>query len=173
MFSLIVISPLLLLGMDMEEETLEALQCTVSGVGHCGNVTGFICAPIVLICFCMSGDILRNNVITMEEDMRIRMLSMVGLLLGAISLGGCEIAGAWISQSVEQAKAAKDLEAEVLKAGLCAMSVGSKNRKFPEDAAVIDGLCFGPKPQPQPPTLDADTIEVLRLLLELRPSTPE
>jgi len=73
-----------------------------------------------------------------------------------------------IGESIEQARAAKDTEAEIFKAGLCAMSVGAKNRKFPDDAAVIDGLCFGPKPQPQPPTLDADTIEALRLLLGLR-----
>ena len=92
----------------------------------------------------------------------------------ALSLGGCTGAlRAIIGESIEEVRAAKDTEAEVLKAGLCAMSVGAKNRKFPEDASVIDGLCFGPKPQPQPPTLDAGTIEVLRLLLELRAPVPE
>ena len=95
-------------------------------------------------------------------------------LVLALSLGGCtSTLRAIIGESIEEVRAAKDTEAEVLKAGLCAMSVGAKNRKFPEDASVIDGLCFGPKPQPQPPTLDARTIEVLRLLLELRPPAPE
>ena len=92
----------------------------------------------------------------------------------ALLLGGCTSAlRAIIGESIEEVRAAKDTEAEVLKAGLCAMSVGAKNRKFPEDASVIDGLCFGPKPQPQPPTLDAGTIEVLRLLLELRPPSDD
>ena len=92
----------------------------------------------------------------------------------ALLLGGCTGAlRAIIGESIEEVRAAKDTEAEVLKAGLCAMSVGAKNRKFPEDASVIDGLCFGPKPQPQPPTLDAGTIEVLRLLLELRPPSDD
>ena len=67
MFSLTVTFPLLLLSMDTEGEILEASQRMAFGVGHDGSVIGFIYALIALICFCMSGDILRNNVIIMEK----------------------------------------------------------------------------------------------------------
>ena len=73
-----------------------------------------------------------------------------------------------IGDSIEEVRAAKDTEAEILKAGLCAMSVGAKNRKFPDEAAMIDEMCFGPKQQPKPPTLNAETLEVIRLLFAPR-----
>ena len=98
------------------------------------------------------------------------------IILFGLFLGGCETVGAWVSQTVEQAKAAKDLEAGVLLAGQCAAGRGATNRMFkdaPNKLAAVDLLCDGPDPGQQPPALDAATIEVLRLLLTPRSAAPE
>jgi hypothetical protein len=90
-----------------------------------------------------------------------RMLTTVGLLLGAIFLGGC---------AIDDVKAAKDREAKLLLAGQCAAGRGATNRMFkdePEKLAAHDLLCDGRDPGRQPPTLDANTLDVIRALLQV------
>ena len=104
--------------------------------------------------------------------LRAAFVAIAALLL----LGGCTAVGAWIGQSVEDAKAAKDLEADVLLAGQCAAGRGATNRMFrdqPAKLAALDLLCDGPDPGRQAPTLDANTLDVIRALLQVQPAAPE
>jgi cytochrome bd-type quinol oxidase subunit 1 len=87
-------------------------------------------------------------------------------------LAGCAGVGAWVGQSVENAKAAKDLEAGVLLVGQCAAGRGATNRMFkdqPAKLAALDLLCDGPDPGRQAPTLDAHTLDVIRALFQMQP----
>lgn len=93
-------------------------------------------------------------------------------LAALLLLAGCEAVGAWIGQTVEQAKAAKDLEAGVLLAGQCAAGRGATNRMFrnePVKLAALDLLCDGPDPGRQAPVLDAATLDALRVIFGPRP----
>ena len=86
------------------------------------------------------------------------------ILVLALSLGGC--AGV-----IDDVKAAKDREAELLLASQCAAGRGATNRMFkdaPAKLAALDLLCDGPDPGRQPPTLDAHTLDVIRALLQVR-----
>lgn len=69
----------------------------------------------------------------------------VAAVLLALFLAGCTAAQrVAVTQGVEQARQTKDAEAELLAAGLCAMGVGAKNRKFNEsEQCAIESLCGG------------------------------
>ena len=71
-----------------------------------------------------------------------RYRALAGLLL---LLGACSAAeSALIQGGVKKIQDAKDTEALTLKAGLCAMSVGAKNRQFnTAERQYIEGLCYG------------------------------
>lgn len=101
--------------------------------------------------------------------MKKTFLAAVAALL---LLAGCEAVGAWIEQSVEQAKTAKDLEAKVLLVGSCGAGRGATNRLFrdePAKLAALDLLCDGLAPGRQAPVLDAATLEALAVIFGPRP----
>ena len=94
-------------------------------------------------------------------------------VLFGLLLSGCAAVEAWVGQSVDEGRTAKDVEAEVLSAGLCAMGIGALNRKYGTDQEklyAVNLLCYGQPTQPQPPMLDAQTLRTLRTLLELQTS---
>ena len=87
---------------------------------------------------------------------------LAGPLLGAVFfVAACTpVQQAIVDRGVEKARAAKDAEAEVLKASLCAMSLGAYHRV--NDAAerrALDALCGGDWARPV-------TIDDLRSLRE-------
>ncbi len=85
-----------------------------------------------------------------------------GLLLGAIFLTGCTSAQqAVLGQGIEAARQAKDAEAEVLKATVCAMSIGAYQRVNTDmERRALDVLCGGQWERP----VTADDIRALREL---------
>ncbi len=102
----------------------------------------------------------------------MRSLIYIPILLLALLLGGCASLIPWINQGVEDAKAAKDIEAALLLAGQCAAGRGATNRMFkdaPAKLSALDLLCDGPDPGRQAPTLDANTLEAFRTIFGLRP----
>ena len=103
------------------------------------------------------------------------MTRLIAVIFAAVLLSGCATVGPWIGQTVEQAKAAKDLEAGVLLAGQCAAGRGAINRMFkndPDKLAALDLLCDGPDPGRQAPRLDAATIEAFRVIFGVRQPAP-
>lgn len=98
--------------------------------------------------------------------MRNIFIVLLGLFVGGCSIG----------QTLDEARGFKDDEAKLLLAGQCAAGRGATNRMFkdtPNKLAALDLLCDGHDPGKQPPTLDAGTLEVLRLLLAPRQPVPE
>ena len=65
-------------------------------------------------------------------------------------LGACTAQqNAMVKLGIENVKAANDTKAQVLKQGLCAMSVGAKNRNFnAAEKRHIEGLCYGDGEKP-------------------------
>ena len=88
-----------------------------------------------------------------------------GLLLGAFFLAGCTAAQrAVVGVGVEHARQAKDAEAEVLKAGVCAMSIGAYHRVNTDtERRALDVLCGGQWQRP----VTADDLRALRELGDL------
>lgn len=102
-------------------------------------------------------------------------LSVVALLTLLTLLSGCEIAEAWIGQSVEDAKTAADLKAKVLAAGNCGVGRGASNRLYKDDQEKLDALdllCDGPRKGKQAPTMDAAFIESMQTIFGARQPTP-
>lgn len=90
----------------------------------------------------------------------------VGPLLGAVFLvSACTpVQQAWVGQGVENARAAKDSEAEVLKAGVCAMSIGAYHRvNNATERRALDVLCGGEWTQP----ITADDLRSFRKIEDL------
>ncbi len=88
--------------------------------------------------------------------------AFAGPLLGAFFLvGACTpVQQAIVDRGVEKAHAAKDAEAEVLKASLCAMSLGAYHRvNDATERRALDVLCGGEWTRPV-------TIDDLRKLRE-------
>ena len=91
--------------------------------------------------------------------MKAKMI--VGVFLGTIFLSGCTLG---------DVRAIKDHEAKLLLAGQCAAGRGATNRLFKDEPAKLaahDLLCDGLNPGRQPPTLDANTLDVIRALLQM------
>jgi ABC-type uncharacterized transport system auxiliary subunit len=88
-----------------------------------------------------------------------------GLLLGAIFLAGCtSTQQAVLGQGIEAARQAKDAEAEVLKATVCAMSIGAYHRVNTDmERRALDVLCGGQWERP----ITADDLRALRALGDL------
>ena len=91
--------------------------------------------------------------------------AIAGGLLAAFVLAGCTAAKrAAVGQGVEHTRQAKDTEAEVLKASLCAMSVGAYHRVNNDaEKRAIDVLCGGEWERP----VTADDLRALRGLGDL------
>ena len=91
--------------------------------------------------------------------------AIAGALLGAFLLAGCTAAQkAVLDQGVEHIRQAKDTEAEVLKASLCAMGVGAYHRvNNPAERRAVDVLCGGEWERP----VTADDLRALRGLRDL------
>ncbi len=92
-------------------------------------------------------------------------IMLLGGLLAAFSLAGCTAAGrAAVGQGVEHLRQAKDAEAEVLKASLCAMSIGAYHRINTDvEQRALDVLCGGQWERP----VTADDVRALRDLGDL------
>ncbi len=90
---------------------------------------------------------------------------IAGGLLAAFVLASCTAAQrAAVGQGVEHIRQAKDTEAEVLKASLCAMSVGAYHRVNNDaEKRAIDVLCGGEWERP----VTADDLRALRGLGDL------
>ena len=87
--------------------------------------------------------------------------AFAGPLLGAfLLLPACTSAQrAVIGQGVEKIRQAKDAEAEVLKASVCAMSIGAYHRvNTATERRALDVLCGGEWARP----ITADDVQVLR-----------
>jgi hypothetical protein len=86
--------------------------------------------------------------------------AIAGGLLAALLLAGCTgVQRAVVGQGVEHARQAKDTEAEVLKASLCAMSIGAYHRvNNPAERRALDVLCGGEWERP----VTADDLRTLR-----------
>ncbi len=91
--------------------------------------------------------------------------AIVGGLLVAFVLAGCTAAQkAVLDQGVEHIRQAKDTEAEVLKASLCAMGVGAYHRVNSDaEKRAVDVLCGGEWERP----VTADDLRALRGLRDL------
>ena len=100
-----------------------------------------------------------------------RLRRFAGLLLGACLMAGCTTAQkAALGQGVEAVRQAKDTEADVLKASLCAMSIGAYHRtNNVTEKRALDVLCGGAWERP----VTADDVRVLRELGELLGPSPE
>ncbi len=87
-------------------------------------------------------------------------IMLLGGLLAAFLLAGCTAAGrAVVGQGVEHLRQAKDTEAEVLKASVCAMSIGAYHRvNNPAERRALDVLCGGEWERP----VTADDLRTLR-----------
>ncbi len=88
-------------------------------------------------------------------------IALALLLLALLLLGGCV--------SLADMRRAKDLEAQWEVAAACAAGRGATNRMFkdaPRKLAALDLLCDGPDLGRQAPTLDANTLDVIRALLQ-------
>ena len=87
------------------------------------------------------------------------------LLLATVFLVGCTTAQkAALSVSIEKVRQAKDTEAEILKVGLCAMSIGAYHRVNNDtERRSIDVLCGGEWERP----VTADDVRALRELTDL------
>ncbi|HDZ74360.1 MAG TPA: hypothetical protein ENH55_16670 [Aurantimonas coralicida] len=91
--------------------------------------------------------------------------TFLAALAALLLLAGCSTAQrAALTAGIEHARQAKDIEAGVLKASLCAMSIGAYHRvnNEPEQRA-IDVLCGGQWERP----VTADDVRALRELGEL------
>ncbi len=89
-----------------------------------------------------------------------------GPLLGALLLlPACTtVQRAVVGQGVEKIRQAKDTEAEVLKAGVCAMSIGAYHRvNNATERRALDVLCGGEWARP----VTADDLRALREFGEL------
>lgn len=93
---------------------------------------------------------------------------LIAALAAVLLLASC--------MSIEDARKAKDLEAEVLLAAACAAGRGATNRMFddePAKLAALDLLCDGRDPGRQAPVLDAATLDVLSVIFGARtPASP-
>ncbi len=91
--------------------------------------------------------------------------AIAGGLLAALLLAGCTGAQrALVGQGVAHARQAKDAEAEVLKASVCAMSIGAYHRvNNPAERRALDVLCGGEWERP----VTADDLRALRGLGDL------
>ncbi len=85
---------------------------------------------------------------------------LAGLLLGAFLLAACTpVQQAIVDQGVENARAAKDAEAAILKAGVCAMSIGAYHRvNDATERRALDVLCGGDWARP----VTVDDLRTLR-----------
>ena len=85
---------------------------------------------------------------------------LLGGLLAAFLLAGCTAAQrAVVGQGVAHLRQAKDTEAEVLKASVCAMSIGAYHRvNNPAERRALDVLCGGEWERP----VTADDVRALR-----------
>ncbi len=92
----------------------------------------------------------------------LRTGSLAGLLVGAFFLAGCTAAQqAAVGQGVDEIRRTKDLEAEVLKASVCAMSVGAYHRVNSDaERRALDVLCGGAWERP----VTAEDVRALREL---------
>ncbi len=89
-----------------------------------------------------------------------------GPLLGAVFfLSACTpVQQAIVGQGVENIRAAKDTEAEVLKASVCAMSIGAYHRvNNATERRALDVLCGGEWTQP----ITADDLRAFRKIEDL------
>ncbi len=86
--------------------------------------------------------------------------AIAGGLLAAFLLAGCTAAQrAVVGQGVEHLRQAKDTEAEVLKASVCAMSIGAYHRVNNDaERRALDVLCGGEWARP----VTADDVRTLR-----------
>ena len=91
-----------------------------------------------------------------------RFRRFAGLLLGAFLMAGCTTAQkAALGQGVAAARQAKDSEADILKAGVCAMSIGAYHRTNNDlEKRALDVLCGGSWERP----VTADDVRVIREL---------
>ncbi len=85
---------------------------------------------------------------------------LAGLLPGAFFLAGCTPAQqAVVGQGIQHVRQAKDAEAEVLKASVCAMSLGAYHRVNSDaERRALDVLCGGAWQRP----VTADDLRALR-----------
>ncbi len=92
--------------------------------------------------------------------MRRNNIMLLGGLLAAFLLAGCTTAQrAAVGQGVEYLRQAKDTEADVLKASVCAMSIGAYHRvNNPAERRALDVLCGGEWERP----VTADDLRTLR-----------
>lgn len=90
--------------------------------------------------------------------------ALLASCLSALFLTGCTAAQqAAFNQGVEHARAAKDTEAEALKAAVCAMSIGAYHRVNSDaEQRALDVLCGGA----DQPTVTAGQVRVMRDLME-------
>ncbi len=97
--------------------------------------------------------------------MRRNNIMLLGGLLAVFLLAGCTAAQrAVVGQGVAHARQAKDTEAEVLKASVCAMSIGAYHRvNNPAERSALDVLCGGEWERP----VTADDLRALRDLGDL------
>ena len=89
----------------------------------------------------------------------------VGILLGIFFVSGCTTAQkAILAQGVESARQAKDSEAAILKASVCAMSIGAYHRTNSDiERRALDVLCGGEWERP----ITADDVRRIRKLGDL------
>ena len=87
-----------------------------------------------------------------------------GPLLGAFLLAACTTAqNVVLGQGVEKIRQAKDSEAGVLKASVCAMSIGAYHRvNSAAERRALDVLCGGA----DEPSLTAGDLRVMRQVME-------
>ena len=73
------------------------------------------------------------------------MRTFLAAIVCVFTLGACTMGQqAYLDAIVEGGKRTKDAEALLLKQGLCAMSIGSKNRVLtPTERGHAEGLCGG------------------------------
>ena len=90
---------------------------------------------------------------------------MASLGLGAFLLAACTAAqNAVLDHGVEQIRQAKDSEAEVLKASVCAMSLGAYHRVNSDaEQRALDVLCGGA----DEPSITAGEVRVMRQVMEV------
>ena len=82
-----------------------------------------------------------------------------GLLAALLLAGGTGVQRAVVGQGVAHARQAKDTEAEVLKASVCAMSIGAYHRVNNDaERRALDVLCGGEWARP----VTADDVRTLR-----------
>ena len=94
-----------------------------------------------------------------------RIIIVAGAFAGLMLLGACTaVQNAALTQGVDQIRQAKDAEAEVLKAGVCAMSIGAYHRvNNATERRALDVLCGGEWTR----AVTADDVQVLRGLADL------